>query len=42
MANGEKMVTDARCEALKYSLQGEEFVDDLKKDGWFIYFGMGF
>lgn len=30
MANGEKMVTDASCEGLIYSLQGQTFKDNLR------------
>ena len=30
MANGEKMVTDTRCEGLTYSIQGYQFTDNLR------------
>lgn len=30
VANGAKMVTDTKCDALKFSLQGEEFLKDMR------------
>lgn len=30
LANGDKLVTDTKCEALQFSLQGQEFTGDIR------------
>lgn len=30
MANGDKLVIDSKCEALQFSLQGQEFTNDIR------------